>query len=163
MVRMLTPLINLLRNTRSGTQTRPKRKGGKGARDSWPGPYSPSLPTPWCEGGEHSRGARLEKALQRRVHCVRKGPESTLGTDYLEGAERFTLRLRELGDDDSQHSKYSYQAYIGSLLFPNFRWGKGAGVKLQARKQVWLNIWPIQGTKGRQNLSRLPWVSELLE
>lgn len=101
-VRMLTPLINLLRNT---------RKGGKGARGTWPGPYSPLLPTPWCEGGECSPGAWLEKALQRRVHCVWKGPESTFCTDYLEGAKHFTPRLRELRDDHSQHSKYQKPAF----------------------------------------------------
>lgn len=145
---MLTPLINILRNT---------RKGGKGARGRWPGPYSPSLPTPWCEGGECSRGAGLEKARQTRVHCVRKGPESTFGTADLEGAEQFTLRLRELRDDNSQHSKYRKPA------FPPISDGeKEQRVKLQARKQVWLNIWPIQGPKGRQKLARLPWVSELL-
>lgn len=50
-VRMLTPLINLLRNT---------RKGGKGARGTWPGPHCPHP------------GVRVESAAQVpgwRRHC----------------------------------------------------------------------------------------------
>lgn len=83
----MTPLVFVLLGiTRRGTQTLAKTKRNKQAEEQW----CPN-PSPRAVEGLSSPGAAmevpsLEMEMPRRVHCIRKGTESTSGTDNLDHA-----------------------------------------------------------------------------